>query len=337
MKYRFLVSISSDVETSTFVKLAMDFQGPLYDVRMRRGQGYNSYIQEPRIDDAVEFVPTGPKKHRNALATQASNGTSADTVTTGTATTNSSTIALPDASKPPPNWNDFFPALLEYMSKDGQASKTQNDKVLPYLKPSSSAQANQTVLFSSKQVKEVTEINEAMGFKASAAVKSGTIGPGAEVGSKLASKGDFNKNTLNFLIHVKVVNERDDRDESWHFNPIDGLAARLEKIPGDDCAHKRAIEFTRIYGDTFISDFVEGGEIYALVGIRSRTVSNINELRAFASAKLTPAAGPFKSMPNRSLLKKVRMLLNMRKRPSESSGEAVERSRPTTFNGILLA
>ena len=33
----------------------MDFSGPLYDVRMRRGQGYNSYIQEPRIDKAVEI------------------------------------------------------------------------------------------------------------------------------------------------------------------------------------------------------------------------------------------------------------------------------------------
>jgi hypothetical protein len=30
-----------------------------------------------------------------------------------------------------------------------------------------------------------------------------------------------------------------------------------------DPDHAKSVEFTRIYGDTFISDFVVGGEIYA--------------------------------------------------------------------------
>jgi hypothetical protein len=302
----------------------MDFQGPLFDVRMRRGQGYNSYIQEPRVENAVEFRPRSANLHQNPLAdatakaadgvattAETSKDTSEDTITTKTTTSANGKAIGPGVGQPPQNWNDFFPALLQYMSNnEASAAKSQNTKILPYLKPSPSGKANQTVLFSSKQVKSTSEIDRAMGFKASAAVKAGSIGPGAEAGTNLASSRDFNANTLNFLVHVRVVNERSDNDEIWDFNPVVGLTQRLKGItcadcedekstaqgevenPCPGCIHKRAIEFTRIYGDTFISDFVEGGEIYALVGIRSRNTANMNELRVYASAQLTPAAIP---------------------------------------------
>ena len=94
-----------------------------------------------------------------------------------------------------------------------------------------------------------------MGFKASAAVKAGSIGPGAEAGTNLATMEDFNANTLNFLIHVKVVNETPDKEEDWKFQKVEGLEEMLDKIGSEHGPHKRAIEFTRIYGDTFISDF----------------------------------------------------------------------------------
>ena len=241
----------------------------------------------------MEFIPKAQQSDSTALTLKDAPG---NVVAAETATTSNGKVVAPDASQSSPNWNDFFPALLENMSKgDAPAAKSHDNKVLPYLKPLSSSTANQTVLFSSKQVKKVSEISDAMGFKASAAVKTGTIGPGAEVGSNLASSGDFNSNTLNFLVHVKAVNEKDDYNESWNFNPVEGLVDRLKTIKGvteEDSAHKRAIEFTNIYGDTFISDFVEGGEIYALVGIKSRTTANMNDIRAYASAQLTPAAVP---------------------------------------------
>lgn len=306
----------------------MDFQGPLYDVRMSRGQGYNSYIQEVRVHNAVKITKVKKKPSAKSVASGNTevNGISesskpiAEPSKAAAAPSNTPAepskpaAAPPKPADAPPSWNEFFPALLDYMSKNNAlAGKTADSKSLPYLMPAPSGKVNQTVLFSSKQVSEISDINRAMGFKASAAVKAASVGPGAEVSSNLASTDDFKGSVLNFLIHVKVVNEKPDREEEWEFKDIDGLEARLAAIKdeyllaklqkehgpqeGDrryagHIAHLRSVEFTRIYGDTVISDFVEGGELYALVGIRSRKKAISNDLIAYASAQLTPAAIP---------------------------------------------
>jgi hypothetical protein len=306
----------------------MDFQGPLYDVRMSRGQGYNSYIQEVRVHNAVKITQIKKDTATKSIPLDSPvvNGVSeSGEPSAGPPTASAAPSTAPGAppkptaepSSPadvPPRWNDLIPALFDYMSKNNaQAGKAGDSKPLPYLMPTPSGKVNQTVLFSSKQVNEISEINRAMGFKASAAVKAASVGPGAEISSNLASTDDFKGQVLNFLIHVKVVNEKPDREEEWEFKYIDGLEKRLTEIKDEilleklkknhgspegerryaaHIAHLRAVEFTRIYGDTVISDFVEGGEIYALVGIRSRKKAISNDLIAYASAQLTPAAVP---------------------------------------------
>jgi hypothetical protein len=253
----------------------MDESGPVYNVRMKPGQGYNSYVQEPRIDNAVSItIIPGPDEKKPK-----------DTTSDGKFPTGG-----------PGTWDDFFTALLDHLNKSKSqtagAAGAKDSVVLPYLlKPSPGAKMNQTVFFSSKQIKNVGEIDKAMGFKASAAIKAGTIGPGAEAGSNLASTDDVKSNDLNFLVHVKVVNEAVDRREKWEFNEVTDLRNRIKGLTGED-AHQKAVEFTKIYGDTFISDFVEGGEIYAWIGIKSQEQSKVNELRVYASAQLTPMAAP---------------------------------------------
>lgn len=63
---------------------------------------------------------------------------------------------------------------------------------------------------------------------------------------------DIKKADINYLIHVKVVNQRLCGDNVTEFCPIDHIE------PG---------KFTEIYGDCFISGFIEGGEFDALVSI----------------------------------------------------------------------
>lgn len=63
---------------------------------------------------------------------------------------------------------------------------------------------------------------------------------------------DVKKADINYLVHVKVVNQRLVADNVTEFSPIDYIE------PG---------QFTEIYGDCFISGFVEGGEFDALVSI----------------------------------------------------------------------
>lgn len=259
----------------------MDDSGPLYNVRMKRGQGYNSYIQEVRIENAVTItrIPENPP-----LASVSD----AETIAVEPTRSNSVPKATPTQS---PDMSDILATLTESLKKTNAESPQQQK--LPYLlKLDPNARNNQTVTFSSKQVKSIVEMNNAMGFNASAAIKATSLGPGAEARSSLATRDDLNTNDVNFLVHVKVVNEADDRKEEWSFNEVASLNEVLgdEKAPKD--SHTRSIEFTRIYGDCFISDFVEGGEIYAWVGIKSQDRKNSRQLAVHASAQLTPMGIP---------------------------------------------
>jgi hypothetical protein len=126
-------------------------------------------------------------------------------------------------------------ALIDHLSQSKDqtagAAGAKDSVVLPYLlKPSPGTKMNQTVFFSSKHIKNVGETDKAMGFKASAAIKAGTIGPGAEAGSNLASTDDVKSNDLNFLVHVKVVNETVDRSEKWEFNEVTDLRNRIKEL-----------------------------------------------------------------------------------------------------------
>ena len=308
----------------------MDFQGPLYDVRMSRGQGYNSYIQEPRLYEAVKI------EHKTEHFDLEKPATKAETAQPNGDVNDANHTQAATRSSPAPTGTDLVRLIIDELRKSNSLVPTvDSSKKLPYLKPTASGRPNQTVLFSSKQVKSASEIDMAMGSKASAAVKAASIGPGAELGSNISTSDDFKGDAINFLVTVKVVNEKDDKNETWNFREVNNLRTRLSRIYCDSCrghateeehpnvedhatipvsdakietrqvvereqkkpachtcGHKRAIEFTRIYGDTFISDFVEGGEIYALVNIRSASKTKLKDLKAYASAQLTPAAAP---------------------------------------------
>ncbi|KAL6247398.1 hypothetical protein RBB50_005744 [Rhinocladiella similis] len=259
----------------------MDDSGPLYNVRMKRGQGYNSYIQEVRIDNAVTITRLYENVPTSSVASS-----DAETVTAGPTTTNASLSNAP--SKQGPDIADLIAVVKEGLK--GPTAESPQQPKLPYLlKLDPNARHNQTVTFSSKQVKSVLEMNNAMGFNASAAIKATSLGPGAEAGASLATSGDLGANDVNFLVHVKVVNEVDDRKEEWSFNEV----ASLNGVLGaDKDTHTRSVEFTRIYGDCFISDFVEGGEMYAWIGIKSLDRKNSRQLALHASAQLTPMGLP---------------------------------------------
>lgn len=72
---------------------------------------------------------------------------------------------------------------------------------------------------------------------------------------------DIQKADINYLIHVKVVNQRLIADNITAFCPIDYIE------PG---------QFTEVYGDCFISGFIEGGEFDALVSITTKDTMKKN-------------------------------------------------------------
>lgn len=74
---------------------------------------------------------------------------------------------------------------------------------------------------------------------------------------------DIKKADIKYLIHVKVINQRLVADNMTEFCPIDHIE------PG---------QFTDVYGDCFISGFVEGGEFDALITITTEDTLKKNSL-----------------------------------------------------------
>jgi hypothetical protein len=177
--------------------------------------------------------------------------------------------------------SNFVELMMMETRKDDSSPKA------PYnFKPDAAAQPNQNVVFSSRQVDKTSDINDVLGISSSAAMKAGSIGVGGEAGGSLASEKELKESDLNFFVSVKVVNELDDKEKpAMSFNEIPNLRGQLI---AEDRKNERAAYFNKIYGDTFISDFVVGGELYALVRIKLRDKKKL----ADASAQLTPPSSP---------------------------------------------
>jgi hypothetical protein len=63
----------------------------------------------------------------------------------------------------------------------------------------------------------------------------------------------FKTSDLNFFIQVKVVNQKLVAEDITRFNPI---------------KNAKAADFNTLYGDSFISGFIEGGEFNALISVK---------------------------------------------------------------------
>jgi hypothetical protein len=72
---------------------------------------------------------------------------------------------------------------------------------------------------------------------------------------------DIKKADINYLVHVKVTNQRLVAENVNQFCPIDNIQ------PG---------QFTEIYGDCFISGFIEGGEFDAVISITTEKTMKEN-------------------------------------------------------------
>lgn len=74
------------------------------------------------------------------------------------------------------------------------------------------------------------------------------------------------------MVSVKVTNESPSEQESMEFQPI-------EAIPPQ--------RFTQVYGDCFISDFLEGGEFQAVISIKVNDKSKLREVKQAVDFQLS--------------------------------------------------
>ena len=118
----------------------------------------------------------------------------------------------------------------------------------------------------------MSDIIYALQISASASTKYGTVkssGSTAFVNENKVSQSD-----VNYIITAMVKNAMTIIPNDITFLPLEGMDLR---------------DFTEVFGDSFISGFLEGGEFSAIVSIVVNNKSKVAEVKAAAEVDLAIA------------------------------------------------
>ncbi|KAF4459911.1 hypothetical protein FALBO_13327 [Fusarium albosuccineum] len=129
---------------------------------------------------------------------------------------------------------------------------------------------SQVVTYTSRFVNKLSEVTDDMNISGSLSIKYGAIG-GSGKGSFIDSD-KFKESDLNFFISVKVINQS--------INIKDALVYQ-----GLPCVDET--NFLEVFGDCFISGFLEGGEFNALVSMKVLNKDKRTEIAAEAKVAMT--------------------------------------------------
>ncbi|KAI0129791.1 hypothetical protein BJ170DRAFT_288194 [Xylariales sp. AK1849] len=134
---------------------------------------------------------------------------------------------------------------------------------------------SQIVTYTSRFISKVSDITDDMNISGGLSIKYNMIG-GSGAGSFLDAEKLMNSD-LNFYISVKVVNQTINAVDSLRYIPL-----------GHGVEDGNA--FLEIFGDSFISGFIEGGEFNAVVSMK--ILNKEKKTNIAASAKVALTIGP---------------------------------------------
>ncbi|KAF2656901.1 hypothetical protein K491DRAFT_354908 [Lophiostoma macrostomum CBS 122681] len=140
---------------------------------------------------------------------------------------------------------------------------------------------SQTVTYTSRFVDRLSDVTDDMCISGSLSIKAGKIG-GSGKGSFVDSD-KFKESDLNFYISVKVVNQTINFKDALVYNPVRSV---------DET------DFAKVFGDSFISGFVEGGEFNALVSMKILNKAKKTDIQAEAKVALTTGSLDIEAQAN---------------------------------------
>lgn len=135
---------------------------------------------------------------------------------------------------------------------------------------------SQTVTYTSRFVDRLSDVMDDMSVSGSLSIKAGKVG-GSGKGSFVDSD-KFKESDLNFYISVKVVNQTINFKDALVYNPLRSVDEKKEE------------DFRKVYGDSFISGFIEGGEFNAIVSMKILNKAKKTDIQAEAKIALTAGA-----------------------------------------------
>ncbi|MCJ1311118.1 hypothetical protein MMC25_004788 [Agyrium rufum] len=293
-----------------------------YESSMRLGSGFNSYTQEMCLQDAVKIIAgvqnssdTRPSTSTersdqafvSAVITQQSKTTANLTQGPTDVRPNGGATALPKSQcspdvhpiDHPPGHPDNMPTsdgahpdnaathesarplgsttISVPLHPNGNSlSDCPVDSSVPSSKPAPPGRnMNQIVTYCSRSVDNLTDIVESLNISSSSSIKYGTVK--AAGSASFVNENKINSSDLNYILTVKVTNETSPIPAQMQFNLIKNLDPK---------------DFTEVYGDCFISGFIEGGEFNAIISIKVNSKSKIAAVKAAAEAEFQIAAAP---------------------------------------------
>ncbi|PTB40167.1 hypothetical protein M441DRAFT_58981 [Trichoderma asperellum CBS 433.97] len=133
-----------------------------------------------------------------------------------------------------------------------------------YIASKEGSTPSQTVSYSAEVIEKMSDFVRAMNISAGSSIRTGSVsvfGGGSSIDEMKFAESD-----LNAVISVKVVNETRNFQENISFKEIG--------VKNLDNA-----QFHEIYGDTFISGFIEGGVFHGIINIKSIDASKKSEIK----------------------------------------------------------
>jgi hypothetical protein len=235
---------------------------------MKLGQGFNSYTQEVCIENAVlispQVVPSPVLPKSVPLQPISGNLPNGKTNGISNGTSNGTTNGTSNGENAKP-----LSAAVTDLPHTSEAGAPSS---VPEKLPPPDKNMSQIVTYSSRSVSNMADIVDALNISASASIKYGTVkGSGS---ASFVNENKVNQSDLNYIITVKVTNSITIYPDEMTFNPLDGMNPK---------------DFTEIFGDCFISGFLEGGEFSAIISIKVDDKSKLHEVKAAAEAELAIA------------------------------------------------
>ncbi|KAM0511996.1 hypothetical protein ACHAPE_009352 [Trichoderma viride] len=240
-----------------------------YNSGMRLGQGFNSYTQKICINDAVVIDPG----RNDNLVTN-------DGFTMRELRYGIGARAVDDEYEDDDEEeeNEFQPQSRLSEGFLTAAALTGTEALDGAVRELSKRDPNQIVSFSSRFVNKISEITDDMNISGSLPIKYGAIS-GSGKGSFI-DLDKFKESDLNIFISVKVINHSISDKDAFVFQGLPSVNAK---------------KFRSVFGDCFISGFLEGGEFNALVSMKVLSKDKLITVKAEAEIALSVGAADIKA------------------------------------------
>ena len=143
---------------------------------------------------------------------------------------------------------------------------------------SSTDNVSQIVSYSSRFVERISDVVRSMNISAGSSIKSGSIEVNGN--SLTVDEAKFSASDLSAVVSVKVVNQTTQIIDEPQFIPLNDVKMSSQR-------------FFDIYGDCFISGFMEGGDLHGMVSMKVLNTSKKSQVESALKGGLNGAAGEF--------------------------------------------